>query len=167
MTTTRRPLRRASRGALSSGQEQCLWLGVGYQDDPFPFEDEDACHEAWERHGSRVMASHAGHGRRPAGWWAYDAPEWLEFDFDRERSTLYEAGLLEGEEAAALVESWKLEFQKAHAPDFTYCGGPGRVSPRPRGGAGASRMGRRARDRSSRSGPGAQRSGRSPSPVRP
>ena len=123
MVTNRTPIRRASRGALSGDQEQCLWLGVGR--DKFPFIDEDECREAWERHRARIMADHARNGHRPYAWWIYDAPEGIEFDYDRERSTLYEAGLLDADEAAALVEYWKLEFQKAHAPEFAYCAGPG------------------------------------------
>lgn len=123
MTTTRRPLRRASRGALSSDQEQCLWLGVGRNG--FPFEDEEEAREAWERHKARIMASYAKGGRRPQAWWVYDAPEGLEFDYDTERSTLFEAGLLEVEEAAVLIAFWREQFDRCHAPDFTYCGGPG------------------------------------------
>ena len=123
MTTNRTPIRRASRGALSSDQEMCLWLGCGR--DKFPFEDEEQVREAWERHGARIMADHARGGRRPAAWWAYDAPEGIEFDYDTERSTLYEAGLLDADEAAALVEYWHGEFMKAYEPGFTLCMGEG------------------------------------------
>ena len=123
MTTNRTPIRRASRGALSSDQEQCLWLGVGRNG--FPFEDEEQAKELWERHKPRLMEAHARNGHRPYAWWMYDAPEGLEYDYETERSTLFEAGLLEPEEAAALVASWRAEFDRCHAPDFTYCGGPG------------------------------------------
>ena len=110
MVTNRTPIRRASRGALSGDQEQCLWLGVGR--DKFPFDRRGRVP------GGMGAAPSADHGRSRPQWApalrmvdSYDAPEGIEFDYDRERSTLYEAGLLDADEAAALVEYWKLEFQ--------------------------------------------------------
>ena len=73
MPTNRVPLRRRVRGELTSDQEMALWLGVGR--DGFPFADEAEACELWQRHRARLMGLHANNGRRPLGWWQYDAPE--------------------------------------------------------------------------------------------
>jgi hypothetical protein len=67
-------------------------------------------------------------GRRLLAWWQYDAPglglRWP--GYDRERSTLYEAGLLADEEKAELLADWRQAFDKAQRLDLGYCIGPGR-----------------------------------------
>ena len=125
MATNRIPLRRRVRGELNSDQEMALWLGVG-RNGSFPFEDGDEAHELWDRHRARLMDMFATHGRRPMAWWRYDAPKGIQFDYDTERSTLYEAGQLSEPEAAALIAYWREEFERAQAPGFGYCAGPGK-----------------------------------------
>ena len=125
MPTKRTPLRRRVRGELSSDQEMALWLGCG-RNGEFPFADEAEAEELWTRHKARLMEAHARNGHRPMAWWVYDAPEGLEFGYDTERSSLYAAGLLGAEEAAALIAYWREEFRRCHEPDFGYCAGLGR-----------------------------------------
>ena len=125
MATKRTPLRRRVRGELSSDQEMALWLGCG-RNGSFPFEDEAEAEELWTRHKARLMEAHACNGHRPMAWWAYDAPEGIEFDYDTERSTLFETGLLTKQEREQLIAEWRNEFERAQAPDFFYCAGPGK-----------------------------------------
>ncbi len=44
----------------------------------------------------------------------------------RECRQLYEMGELSDEELAELLVWWRLAYDKAQDPDFTYCAGPGR-----------------------------------------
>ena len=125
MPTKRTPLRRRVRGELSSDQELALWLGCS-RNGSQPFETEAEAAELWRRHAPRLMELFARNGHRPLGWWQYDAPEGLEFDYDTEQSTLYEAGVLSESEAAALVTYWREEFSRANAPGFGYCAGLGK-----------------------------------------
>ena len=132
MPTNRTPLRRRVRGELTSDMEMALWLGVG-RNGSFPFADEEEVEELWQRHRERLMEAHGRHGHRPMAWWWFEAPESLgAYDYDTERSTLYEAGLLDVDEAAALVAYWREEFERAHAPGFAVCMGMGDG---PKGGA--------------------------------
>ena len=50
----------------------------------------------------------ANNGRRPRAWWAFDRPPGLEFvNYDRQQSTLFDAGLLAEDERAALIKHWR------------------------------------------------------------
>ena len=69
------------------------------------------------------MSFFATRGHRPLAWWQYDAPEGLQYSYDTERSTLYEAGLLSSEEREQLLLEWRQEFTRALAPNFMYCAG--------------------------------------------
>ena len=136
MPTNRTPLRRRVRGELTSDMEMTLWLGASR--DGFPFTDADEAEELWTRHKARLMEAHARNGHRPMAWWVYDAPEGLEFDYDTERSTLFEAGLLGAEEAAALVAEWRREA----GPGFLLLRRPRQMPARRAGCRGAPAMGR-------------------------
>ena len=125
MPTRREPLRRRLRGELNSDQEMALWLGCGCHGS-FPFEDEAEAEELWTRHKARLMEAHARNGHRPMAWWWFDAPEGLEFDYDTERSVLYEADLLDKQEREQLLVEWRSAFDCAQAPDFFHCAGPGK-----------------------------------------
>ena len=72
-----------------------------------------------------MMHSFARHGRRPQAWWQFDAPPELVYDFETEKSSLFEAGLLTEPERDALLVFWRSEFERCHQPDFVYCEGPG------------------------------------------
>ena len=120
MTTNRTPIARERRGRITADQEQALWLGPLSK----AFEREKECRAAWGRHRASLLHMFSNHGRRPAAWWQFDAPEGLVYDFDRERSMLFEAGLLSKPERDALVEYWRSEFDRCHQPGFTLCIGP-------------------------------------------
>jgi len=80
--------------------------------------DEQA-REAWALNRERLMSLFAHGGRRPQGWWKFEAP--FKFPgFNRERSALWEAGLLGAAEARALERDWREEFAKSLEPSFTF-----------------------------------------------
>jgi hypothetical protein len=94
------------------------------------FASDDERRAAWIRDRDRLLAMFSsGPGRRPQAWWRYDAPtagvRWP--GLDRERSTLYQAGLLDEAEKAELEADWRREFDDAQDPDFWICLGPGEI----------------------------------------
>jgi hypothetical protein len=102
-----------------------LWLGA--PDGGSSFASEEQRQAAWTRHRDRLMELWGCHGRRPVGWWQYEAPGEMYYPGpDLEQSTLYEAGLLTEIERAEQVARWRHEFERAHAPDFFICLGSGR-----------------------------------------
>lgn len=107
---------------LTHGQEMELWLGPSHRGSVFRSSEE--AETAWLMHRERLMAAWAKHGRRPAGWWAFEAP-FARPDHDVERSALWEADLLSEEERAELELDWKREFDRAQRRGFWYCNGPG------------------------------------------
>ena len=123
MPTSRTYIRRPHRHRLSHAQELDLWLGSGPQYCPHPFDSDEERREAWAKHRNWLMALFANHGRRPMAWWQYEAPIFYP-GYDREQSTLYEAGLLSESEKAELVARWKYEFDRACRPGFFVCLGP-------------------------------------------
>jgi len=101
-----------------------LWLSPGRNGTLFASDEERRA--LWARHRDRLMQwfSHGGH--RPWGWWKYEAP--IRYPgYDRERSTLYERGLLTEAEVAELMTFWRRAFDRAHRPDFFIALGPGRI----------------------------------------
>ena len=126
MTTNRTPIRRASRGALSSDQEQCLWLGVGRNG--FPFEDEDASQGimgAAQARGSWKLTRVMGTGPMLGG--CTTRPRGSNIDYEtRAQSRLFEARPARTpRKPPRSSRPGRAEFDRCHAPDFTYCGGPG------------------------------------------
>jgi hypothetical protein len=101
-----------------------MWLRFGWDerwDDAFATEAEYA--EAWARNRDRLLAA-CPHGRRPMAWWRFEAP--IQFPgYDHEPAVLFEADLLAEAEIAALLAEWREQFEKAQAPDFWFCLGPG------------------------------------------
>jgi hypothetical protein len=89
-----------------------LWLG------PNPemgscFRDRAELVAAWEKYGPEAMARWGHGGRRPQGWWEFEAPPDLHRVYATERSTLYERGLLGIDEAAQLEREWRQGFDQA------------------------------------------------------
>jgi hypothetical protein len=125
MPTNRSYIRRPHRSRLSADQELDLWLGRGPLSDPRPFASEEARHAAWLRHREHFIGQlPSGPGRRLQAWWQYEAPiAWP--GLDRERSTLYAAGLLGEVEKAELEAEWRREFDHGQEPGFALCLGPG------------------------------------------
>lgn len=125
MPTSRTYIRRPHRHRLSHAQELDLWLGSGPQYCPHPFDSDEERREAWAKHRNWLMALFANHGRRPMAWWQYEAPIFYP-GYDREQSTLYEAGLLAEAEKAELLAEWRRYFEKALEPGFSHCIGHAR-----------------------------------------
>jgi hypothetical protein len=110
---------------LTASQEQELWLGpnpnLGSQ-----FNGAEHARAAWSRHRVRLLELFGSHGRRPLAWWRFEAT--IDHPgYARERSALYEANMLAEAERAELLRYWREQFDRAHGPDFFYCGGPGQT----------------------------------------
>jgi hypothetical protein len=105
-------------------QEQELWLGISHHGSVFRSRAE--AEMAWQTHREHLMQNWAHDGKRPAGWWAFEAP-FPRPPFGHEASRLYAAGLLAAEEAAKLEADWKEQFIRAQQPGFFYCAGPGQL----------------------------------------
>jgi hypothetical protein len=123
MTTNRTFVRRHHRGELTHWQEMELWLGPGPHGSAF--ESRAELRDAWARNRDRLMTIFAKHGRRPAGWWEFEAP--FPRPFEHEASALYTAGLLTESESTELLNMWRREFKRANEPDFFFTTAPGRI----------------------------------------
>jgi hypothetical protein len=110
---------------LSAAAVMDLWLGPA-ADQPPAFASDDERRALWLRHRDELMNWYGGHGHRPMAWWRYYSGDIRFPGPDRERSTLFEAGVLSERERVELVKDWRVEFDRAHAPDFFLCEGPGR-----------------------------------------
>ena len=120
MPTNRTPLRRRRRG-LSHAQSMLLLFGGGDARWEGAFDDEAEARDAWQRHRDRLMAGCSG--RRPAGWWLFESPiAWP--GYDRERSALYDAELLEDGERAELLAFWRVQFERAQDARFFHALNP-------------------------------------------
>ena len=107
---------------ITALQEMELWLGPCRSS---AFSDDAARHRAWKENRDRLMKLFAKGGRRPQAWWAFEAS--FKFPgFNREKSALWETGLLGAAEARELEASWREEFDRSLAPDFTFQGLSGR-----------------------------------------
>jgi hypothetical protein len=95
-----------------------MWYGPGHAS---AFETVERARRYWIENRARLMPMLAVDGRRPRGWWAFEAGDLRYPGRDLERSTLFEAGLLGAEEAAELLTDWRREFDRAHGPDFFHC----------------------------------------------
>jgi hypothetical protein len=105
-------------------QEMELWLGVSHQGSTFTSARD--CRRLWEAHRKRLLDRWGDEGRRPQAWWKFDSP--IPYPgYARERSTLYERGLLGEAEARALVADWKVEFERASQPAFFFTAAPGEI----------------------------------------
>jgi len=91
---------------------QELWLGPNSNEGSL-FRSREELREAWERNRGEVMAEWGCNGRRPAAWYEFEAPSDLHDDYDRERSQLYERGLLGIDEAARVEADWRADFDRA------------------------------------------------------
>jgi len=96
---------------LTYSELQELWLGPRSGDSVFSSPEE--LREAWERGRAVVMRLWGSHGRRPMAWWEFDAGDLQHPGYDRERSYLYERGVLSEAERAGLEVEWRQEFDVA------------------------------------------------------
>jgi hypothetical protein len=110
--------------AITPLQEQELWLGPSHHGSSFQSDQERR--RLWVANRDPLMRRWGQNGHRPQAWWRYDAP--IPFPgLARERSTLYEHGLLGKAEARALEKDWREEFDRAMQPNFFYIAGPGEI----------------------------------------
>jgi hypothetical protein len=100
---------------LTRAQEMELWLGPSHHGSTFATRTE--LRWAWLTHGDRIMAMHASPGKRPMAWWEFEAGD-LQFNADRERSTLYDTGILGEEERRELLAYWRQQFERAWSAGF-------------------------------------------------
>jgi hypothetical protein len=108
-----------ARPVLSAAERLALEWGVDF------YRSEEARRAGWERHRERLLEE-CDDGWRPAAWWTYEAPRLGVLrprEREYEKATLWEAGLLYTEEAAALETRWREQFARAQAPDFQFCTG--------------------------------------------
>src|SRR5215813_1628825 len=106
-----------------------LWLGPSHNGSAF--ESDEHRRAMWFRHRDRVMRQWAKGGRRPVGWWLYEAPEkGLRYPSDKyERSVLWEAGLLSETERVDLEREWRREWDRCWEDEqhFFHCAGPDKI----------------------------------------
>jgi hypothetical protein len=104
---------------LSSDGELRLWLGETANREP-AFETSEQRREQWFANRDWLMQRYGRGGRRPAGWWEFEAAE-LGLRYpgpDAERSYLYGHSQFSEAEAAAVIADWRKTFERAHRPDF-------------------------------------------------
>jgi hypothetical protein len=104
-------------------------LGVGHAGSSF--ESDEHRRETWFRYRDKLMQQWGRGGRRPQGWWWYEAPEkGLRgyVGFSHERSVLWETpGVLTEGERAELEAQWRREFDRSWGEHFFYCAGPDKI----------------------------------------
>jgi len=100
---------------LTYSELQELWLGCPPGGSNFASPEE--LHNAWLRGRAVTMRLWGSHGRRPQGWWHLD-PEAAGLCYPgyfRERSYLYEHGVLSQQERDLVEAAWKAAFNTARA----------------------------------------------------
>src|SRR5262249_50181068 len=125
---TTKYLRRSHRAKLNHSQQLELWLGPRSTGSAFGSDEERR--EAWFRNRDWVMKLWAKGGRRPMGWWLYEAPEkGLRYPTSQyERSVLWETpGVLTEEERAQLEAEWRYEFDRCWDEHFFHWAGTGEI----------------------------------------
>jgi hypothetical protein len=112
-----RPKRPADPSDHRTAEEQLeLWLGPGERGSLF--NDAAELREAWTRHKDLLMERWGRSGRRPMGWWEFEAGD-LEYPgYDFERSLLYERGMLTEAERVLLEAEWRKAFERAQISDI-------------------------------------------------
>ena len=103
---------------LTLSELQELWLGA-HPTTGSHFRSREDLVAAWEAGRAVVMRLWGSHGRRPMGWWEFDAGDLKHPGYDRERSVLWRAGVLSAVECAELEHQWEVEFTRAQSPGFT------------------------------------------------
>ena len=97
---------------LTYSELQELWLGPC---NGSVFDTTEQLRAAWASGRAVVMRLWGSHGRRPQGWWCFEAPglglTWP--GYDRERSYLYEHNVLSQQERSELEAEWRAAFDAA------------------------------------------------------
>lgn len=119
MPTNRKFVRRHLRRELTWAEEMELWLGPSHRGSLFASREE--LFQAWLMNRDQMMAAWAKHGKRPAGWWEFEAP--FPRPSGHEQSALFEAGLLSTEERIELLDFWRRQFERAFEAGFVHHSG--------------------------------------------
>jgi hypothetical protein len=110
--------------AITPIQEMELWLGPSHHGSAFASDDERR--SLWIENRDLLMRRWGQDGHRPQAWWRYDAP--IPYPGPaRERSALFEAGLLTKPEIKALTAEWRAEFERASQRDFFFVAAPDEI----------------------------------------
>ena len=93
---------------LTHDELQELWLGPTHRGSLFRSREE--LRDAWARGRDLAMELWAKGGHRPMGWWQFERPPGLKFDFNHKASILYDANLLAEDERRELVRHWRRQY---------------------------------------------------------
>jgi hypothetical protein len=97
---------------LTLSELQELWLGA-HPTTGSCFSTREELVAAWAAGRAVVMRLWGSHGRRPMAWWEFDAGDLKHPGYDRERSTLWRAGVLSESERTELEAEWRQAFDAA------------------------------------------------------
>jgi hypothetical protein len=111
---------------LTLSELQELWLGANPTTGSC-FRTREELVAAWTAGRAVVMRLWGSGGRRPKGWWEFDAGDLRHPGFNHERSVLWRANKLSPGEKEGLEAEWKMEFKRAQAPDFSINDGSGEM----------------------------------------
>src|SRR5262249_45594695 len=101
---------------LTLGELEELWLGA-HPTTGSLFRSREELVAAWAQGRAVVMRLWGSHGRRPLGWWEFEAGDLEHPGYFRERSVLWRAGVLSEAERIELEHQWKAEFAAARGMD--------------------------------------------------
>jgi hypothetical protein len=121
-----RPRDKADKDRCPIGFTEAMELWLGPNPGGSAFRSREELVGAWQCAREYVMRMWGCGGRRPAAFYAF------EWDGSRpayavERSTLWRANKLSPGEKEGLETEWKMEFERAQAPDFTLSEGGGEL----------------------------------------
>ena len=97
---------------LTFSELQELWLGA-HPTTGSCFCSREELVAAWAAGRAVVMRLWGSHGRRPMGWWEFEAGDLKYPGYYRECSTLWRAGVLSEAERAELEAEWRQAFDAA------------------------------------------------------
>jgi hypothetical protein len=108
-----RQIKTIAGGGFDLQQMQELWLG-GDRSRGSVFGSREELRASWEKHRAECMRLWGSRGRRPMGWWEFDAGDLKHPGYFRERSFLWRAiGILSESERIELEREWRAEFDAA------------------------------------------------------
>ena len=97
---------------LSLSELQELWLGA-HPTTGSCFRSREELVAAWQAGRAVVMRLWGSHGRRPRGWWEFEAGDLKHPGYFRERSVLWRANVLGPEEKLEVEREWRADFDAA------------------------------------------------------
>jgi len=94
---------------LTLSELQELWLGA-HPTTGSHFRSREELVAAWEAGRAVTMRLWGSHGRRPMGWWEFEAGDLEHPGYFHERSYLYERNVLSQQERTELEAEWRRAF---------------------------------------------------------